>query len=96
MAARDSTWRLTTESGTVAYTGTAGNGSAAGSGIRAVRVVTTTAAFIRIEKSAVAVADDTYMPAGVPATFQCTEGERVSAIQVASGGNLQWTFLTHG
>lgn len=96
MGAKSNVFRLTTESGTVPYTGTAGNGAAAGAGIIAVRVVTTTAAFIRIGKTAVAVADDTYMPAGVSETFQCGEGERVSAIQVAAGGNLQWTFLTHG
>lgn len=95
MAAKDSTWRLDA-SGTVAYTGTAGVSTAAGAGIRAVRVVTTTAAFIRIAKSATAEADDTYMPAGIPETFQIMEGERVSAIQVAAGGNLQWTYLTHG
>lgn len=95
MSARDGTWRLDA-SGTIAYTGTAGVSTAAASGIRAVRVLTTTAAFIKIGKSATAVADDTYMPAGVPAIFQCFEGERVSAIQVASGGNLQWTYLTHG
>ena len=96
MGARSSIHKLTTESGTVAYTGTKGDGTAAGAGIVAVRVVTTTAAFIRIGKTAEAVANDTYMPAGVPATFQCGEGERVSAIQVAAGGNLHWTFLTHG
>jgi hypothetical protein len=95
MAAKDSTWR-TDASYTVAYTGTAGNSTAAGTGIRAVRVLTTTAAYISIGKDAVAVANDVYMPAGVPETFQCFEGERVSAIQVASGGNLQVTYLTHG
>lgn len=95
MGAKSNTWRLDA-SGTVAYTGTAGNGSAAAAGITAVRVVTTTAAFITIGKTAEAVANDTYMPAGVAETFQCGEGERVSAIQVSSGGNLQWTFLTHG
>lgn len=95
MAANSNTWRLDA-SGTIAYTGTAGVSTAAATGIRAVRVVTTTAAFIKIGKSVTAVADDTYMPAGVAETFQCFEGERVSAIQVSSGGNLQWTYLTHG
>lgn len=95
MPAKSNTWRLDV-SGTVAYTGTAGNGTAAAAGVTAVRVVTTTAAFIKIAKTAIAVADDAYMPAGAAETFQCGEGERVSAIQVASGGNLHWTFLTHG
>ena len=95
MSSKSSTWRPDA-SYTVSYTGTAGNATAAGSGIRAVRIVTTTAAYIAIGKDAVAVANDVYMPAGVPETFQCFEGERVSAIQVSSGGNLQVTYLTHG
>jgi hypothetical protein len=95
MSSRDGIWRLDA-SGTIAYTGTAGVSTAAAVGIRAVRVVTTTAAFISIGKDSSAVANDTYMPAGVPEIFQIMEGERVSAIQVASGGNLQWTYLTHG
>lgn len=96
MGSKNSIWKLTEASGTTAYTGTAGNSTAAGVGIRAVRVVCTTAAFIRIGKTAVAVADDTYMPANVPEVFQCFEGERVSAIQVSSGGNLHVTYLTNG
>lgn len=95
MSARDGIWRLDA-SGTISYTGTAGVSTAAVVGIRAVRVVTTTAAFIRIEKDGTAVANDTYMPAGIPETFQIAEGERVSAIQVSGGGNLHWTYLTHG
>jgi hypothetical protein len=95
MGAKSSTWRLDA-SGTVAYTGTRGVSTAAAAGITAVRVLTTTAAYIKIGKDAEAVANDTYMPAGVAEIFQCGAGERVSAIQVASGGNLQWTFLTHG
>lgn len=89
-------YRLTTSSSTTAYTGTAGTSGAAPDGTIAVRVLTTTAAYIRIEKDATAVANDTYMPAGVFDYFQCGAGEKVSAIQVASGGNLQVTFLTHG
>lgn len=78
----------------VAYTGTAGNGTAAPVGIHVVRVVTTTAAFIAIGKAAVATVNDAPMAAGVAEKFNIGEGERVSAIQSAVGGNLHVAFMT--
>lgn len=77
----------------VAYTGTAGNGTALANGVKAVRVVCTTAAFIAIGKSAVAVVTDMPIAAGVPEVFRVEQGDRVSAIQSASGGNVHITSL---
>lgn len=78
----------------VAYTGTAGNSTAAPVGISVVRVVTTTASFIAIGKTAVATANDAPMAANTPEYFKIFEGERVSAIQSAAGGNLHVAFMT--
>jgi hypothetical protein len=79
----------------VAYTGTAGNGTAIPVGIHAVHVVTTTAAFIKIGKTAVATVNDIPCPAlGTGYIFGVSEGDRVSAIQSAAGGNVHITLLT--
>lgn len=78
----------------VAYTATAGNSTAAAVGISVVRVVTTTAAFIAIGKTAVATANDAPIAANTPEYFKIFEGERVSAIQSAAGGNLHVSFMT--
>ena len=77
----------------VSYTGTAGNSTAAPSGVIKVRVIVTTAAYVKIGKDAVAVSPGTYMAAGAGESFSITPGERVSAIQVASGGTLNVTWL---
>ncbi len=83
---------------TVAYTGTAGNiATACPSGVHFVRVAVTTDAHVAIGKTAIAVAGDMLMKAlDPPEVFQIGEGERVSAIQDASGGDLWVTYLTHG
>ena len=79
----------------VAYTGTAGNGAAIGPGIHAVHIITTTAAFIKIGKTAVATVNDIPCPSlGLGYVFGVTEGDRVSAIQSAAGGNVHITLLT--
>lgn len=78
----------------VAYTGTAGNSSAAPVGVSVVRVLTTSIAHIAIGKTAVATTSDVYMAAGVPEYFKVFEGERVSAIQSATNGNLHVSFMT--
>ena len=78
----------------VAYTGTAGNGSAIAAGVKAVDVVCTTAAFIAIGKSAIATTS--YMPveAAKHYRYAVAEGDRVSAIQSASGGNVHiWSLV---
>jgi hypothetical protein len=96
MAVRDNVFTLGTNQ-SVAYTGTAGTiTNAVGSQTRAVRVVTTTAAFIKIGNSPTATTSDVYMPAGLPEIFQISPGMKVSAVQVAAGGSLYVTELDHG
>lgn len=78
----------------VAYTATAGNSAAAATGIIAVRVVTTTAAHVAIGNGVTATTSDALLPANDPASFKIFDGERVSVIQNAAGGNAYVTFLT--
>lgn len=78
---------------TVAYTGTAGNSTAAPAGIYKARVVVTTAAYVAIGPSAVATSSFTYLPADSPEYFTILPGERVSAVQVSSGGNVNVTWI---
>lgn len=78
----------------VAYTGTAGTiSNAVGEQTRAVRVLVTTAAYIKIGSDPTAAATDVYMPAAIPETFLINPGEKVSAVQVSSGGTLHVTEL---
>lgn len=83
----------------VAYTGTAGTvTNAFGDSIMKVRVVTTSAAFIKIGPSAdlattPAAATDVYMPADSPEYFSTMKGEKISAIQVSSGGTVHVTEI---
>jgi len=53
-----------------------------------IRVLCTTAAFVRIGPTPTAVAGDYPMAANVPETLPVRAGDQVSAIQVASGGTL--------
>ena len=77
------------------YTSTAGViTNPVGAGITCVRVVLTTAGHIAIGAAPTATTSNVYMPAGIPEYFQVREGEKVSAIQVASGGNLHVTEMT--
>jgi len=74
----------------VAYTGTAGTiTNALPAETKAVQLVSTTDCFIRIGSSPTAVVDvDCYLPALIPMYFQCNGAEKVSAVQVSSGGTL--------
>lgn len=88
------TGRLDTHQ-SVAYTGTAGTiANIVGPYITKVRVVATTAAYIKIGNSPTATTSDVYMPADSPEYFTITPGQKVSAIQVASGGTLHVTEIT--
>lgn len=78
----------------VAYTASAGNSTAATEGIVAVRIVCTSDAHFKIEKTAVATTANSFIEAKKPETFKINQGERVSAIQNAVGGNLHVAFLT--
>jgi hypothetical protein len=77
-----------------AYTGTAGTiTNAIGSGIHKVRVVVTSAAYIKIGKDVTATSADVYMAADAAEYFTIKAGEKVSAIQVSSGGTLHVTEI---
>lgn len=89
----DTIHRLGTSQAAVAYTGTAGNSAAVGAQTRKVRVVVTSHAHIKIGPAAVATTSDAFLPAHLPEDFICSPGERVSAVQVAAGGNLHVTEL---
>lgn len=76
------------------YTGTAGTiTNAITAGVHKVRVVVTTAAFIKIGSSPTATTGDVYMPADSPEYFTVAEGEKVSAIQSAASGTLHVTEI---
>lgn len=89
-----SVFRIKSNDAPVGYTATAGNSTTAPAGISVVRVVTTTAAFIAIGKTAVATANDAPIAANTPEYFKIWEGERVSAIQSTAAGNLHVSFMT--
>ena len=79
----------------VAYTGTAGTiTNAVGSETQVIRVVLTSAGFVAIGASPTATTSDMYMPAGVPEYFIVRPGQKVSAVQSASGGTLYVTEMT--
>jgi hypothetical protein len=78
----------------VAYTGTAGTiANAIGAGCYKVRVVVTSAAYIKIAVSPTATTSDVYIPADAPEYFTCSPGEKVSAVQVSAGGTLHVTEI---
>ena len=78
--------------GTVtAYTGTAGTRAAFGAGVNSVWVLCTTAAYVKVGVSATATSVDWPVAANVPIVIPIdgdSTGQVVSAVQVASGGNL--------
>lgn len=79
----------------VTYTATAGTiTNAVGAQTYKVRVLVTTDAYIKIGNSPTATTNDTYMTAGLPEYFTITPGQKVSAVQVASGGTLNVTEIT--
>lgn len=78
----------------VAFTGTAGTTTtAAAAGVQKVRVVVTSAAYIKIGKDPTATTSDPYMPANSPEYLTIKEGEKVSAVQVSAGGDLHVTEI---
>ncbi len=78
----------------VAYTGTAGTiATVVGTQTRQIRVIVTTAAYVKVDNSPTATSSDVYMPADSAEYFTCTPGMKVSAIQVASAGTLHVTEL---
>jgi hypothetical protein len=75
-----------------AYTGTAGTITNAFSlGLKKARVIVTSAAYIKIGVAPTATTSDVYMPADSAEYFTVMPGEKVSAVQVTSGGTLHVT-----
>lgn len=75
----------------VAYTGTAGTiTNPVGTQTYRVRVVVTTDAFVlNVDTgSTVTAATGAYLPALIPEYFTVTPGQKMSAIQVSSGGTM--------
>lgn len=78
----------------IAYTGTAGTiVTAITDQVTKVRVVVTSAAYVKVGNSPTAAATDVYMPADSPEYFTVSAGMKVSAIQVSAGGNLHVTEI---
>jgi hypothetical protein len=78
----------------VAYTGTAGTiASSVGTGTLKVRVVATTDCFIKIDKDPTATTSDALLPGLAAEYFTITAGQKVSAIQVTTGGTLYVTEI---
>jgi hypothetical protein len=76
----------------VAFTGTAGTiANPISPSVYKVRVVVTSAAYIRIGNAPPATTADPYMPANVPEYFIVTPGESVSAIMASAAGTLHVT-----
>jgi hypothetical protein len=75
------------------YTGTAGVvTNPFGSGTYKVRIIVTTAAYVKVgDGTPTATANDVYMAAGAAEYVSVTPGQKVSAVQVSSGGTLQVT-----
>jgi len=78
----------------VAYTGTAGTiANVVPPNCVAVRLVSTTDCFVRIGNNPTATTADMYLVAGVPETFGIGLNDKVSAVQVSSGGTIYVTPL---
>lgn len=90
MRGEATTYRLGTHQN-VAYTGTAGKISNAVGDVHVVRVVCTTDAYVDVSKSGTATSSSVYLPANAIEYFDITPGEKVSAIQVSTGGTLHVT-----
>lgn len=79
----------------VAYTAAAGTiTTAITTGTQKVRVVVTTAAYVKIDNSPTATTADVYMPADSVEYFTITAGQKVSAIRVGSDGTLHVTEIS--
>lgn len=71
------------------YTGTAGTTSAMKPGVQCVWVLCTTAAYVKVGAAATATNVDWPVAANIPVIIPLTaDGDVVSAVQVALGGNL--------
>jgi hypothetical protein len=79
----------------VIYTASAGTITNAFSpSTKLVRVLTTSAAYVKVGNSPKATSADVYVPADTPQFFMASPGMKVSAVQVSSSGTLHVTELT--
>lgn len=78
---------------TAAYTGTAGTvANAVSSGVYKIRIICTTAAFVKADTGTpTATTSDAYVAAGAAEYLTVSPGMKVSAVQVAAGGSLYVT-----
>ena len=91
MAYRGTVYRLGTHQ-TAAYTSAANAiTNAFATGTQVVRVVPTTAAFVKIGNSPTATTSDVFMKAGEAEFFVVTPGMKASAIRVTTNGTLHVT-----
>lgn len=75
-----------------AFTGTAGTTTNAVSlGTKKVRIIVTSAAYVKVGVSPTATTSDVYMPADSAEYVTVSSGEKVSAVQVSAGGTLHVT-----
>ena len=70
----------------VAFTGTAGTSAAFASGIHVIRIVATQACYYAIGSAPTATTSDTYLPANEVEYLIVNPGQKVSFVQVSSGG----------
>ena len=78
----------------VAYTGTAGTiATGISTGTSKVRVVATTDCYIKIDNSPTATTSDTLLPGLSAEYFTITPGQKVSAVQVTTGGTINVTEI---
>lgn len=80
----------------VAYTGTAGTiSNAVAAQTYAVLVWCSTDAYVVTGSSPTATTADLPLPANIPVILKIRPGEKVSAVQISSGGTLYVGELTH-
>jgi len=73
----------------VAFTGTAGTTpNPISAGVYKVRVMVTSAAYVRVDNNPTAANTDPIMAANFPETFFVSPGQKVSALQVSAAGTL--------
>jgi hypothetical protein len=74
----------------VAYTASAGTSTAVGSQTYAVRVVSTSDAYIYMDAAGTAASSSIgwYLPSLKPEVFKVNPGWKISAVQVSAGGSL--------
>ena len=78
-----------------AFTGTAGTiANGFGTQTKTIRVIVTTAAYVKVGNGPTATSSDMYMPADRPEYFTVSPGQKVSAIQVSAGGDLHVTEMS--